>query len=146
MNFFAKKFEELTSAEVYEILKARSAVFMLEQKILCLDMDDMDYESLHIFFEEKGKIIAYLRAFQTEVPGKVKIGRVLTRIRGTGLGRCLMEKAEASIREHFSANTILVSAQKQAVPFYEKCGFTAVSEEFLEENIPHIDMEKETAF
>ncbi len=142
MNFHAKKFDDLNAAEIYEILKARSAVFMLEQKILCLDMDDVDYESLHIFFEEEGKILAYLRAFQTEVQGKVKIGRVLSRIRGKGLGRHLLEKAEISIRECFSADTILVSAQKQAVPFYEKCGFLAVSEEFTEEGIPHIDMEK----
>ncbi len=143
MNFHAKKFDDLKTAELYEILKARSAVFMLEQKIFCLDMDDMDYESLHIFFEEEGKVFAYLRAFQTQVPGKVKIGRVLTRIRNKGLGRRLLEEAEHFIKKSFGANSILVSAQKQAVPFYEKCGFTAISEEFLEEGIPHIKMEKD---
>jgi len=143
MNFYAKKFDQLTCAELYEILKARSAVFMLEQKILCLDMDDMDYKSLHVFFEEEGKVLAYLRAFETDIPGKVKIGRVLTRIRKKGLGRRLLEFAEDAMKEVFSANCVLVDAQKQAVPFYEKCGFTDYSDEFMEEGIFHIKMEKE---
>ena len=146
MNFCAKKFDQLTCAELYEILKARSAVFMLEQKILCLDMDDMDYKSLHVFLEDEGKILAYLRAFETEGEGTVKIGRVLTRIRKKGLGREMMKRAEEAMKEVFSAKRVLVDAQKQAVPFYEKCGFTSVSDEFMEEGICHIKMEKELSF
>ncbi len=142
MNFHAKKFNELTTKELYEILKARSQVFMLEQEIHCLDMDDVDYNSLHLFLEEEGKIIAYLRAFSLDNEENVKIGRVLTTLRRKGIGRSLMEKSYETLPRYFAGEYIYVDAQKQAVPFYEKCGFVSISEEFMEEGIPHIKMQK----
>lgn len=143
MVFTAKYFNELTPGEVYEILKARSTVFMLEQGIRCLDMDDVDYKSLHIFSMEQGQIIAYLRAYTLSPEGDVKIGRVLTVRRGQGLGRSLMDESVRAIRAQMNGKHIFVDAQLQARPFYEKCGFTAVSDEFLEEGIPHIKMQRE---
>lgn len=142
MVFVAKYFEELTPSEVYEILKARSRVFMLEQGIRCLDMDDMDYKSLHIFSMEAGKVTAYLRAFSLSQEGDVKIGRVLTVHHGQGLGRILMEKSMQLIQREMKGKRICVDAQIQARPFYEKCGFVVVSDEFMEEGIPHIKMEQ----
>ncbi|MBR2635228.1 MAG: GNAT family N-acetyltransferase [Clostridia bacterium] len=142
MMLVVKKFDELTPREVYEILKARALVFALEQNIRCLDMDDTDYESLHIFSVEEGRVTAYLRAFPLSETGKVKIGRVLTLSRGKGVGKSLMERSLAAISEQFDPEVVVVDAQAQARGFYEKCGFTAVSEEFMEEGIPHVRMER----
>ena len=142
MEFYAKKFGELTNSEVYEILKSRMEVFLLEQKIVCLDTDDMDYKSLHCFFKEGDRVIAYLRAFEKE-EGTVKVGRVLTLEHRTGLGRKLMEMSFDEIIKVFKCSKIVVDAQKQAEGFYEKCGYVTVSGEFLEEGVVHVKMEKE---
>ena len=63
MNLISKKFNELSNTEIYEILKARLEIFILEQNIHYQDIDDIDYKSLHCFFMENNKVIAYLRAF-----------------------------------------------------------------------------------
>ena len=79
MDLIAKFFDELSPQEVYEILKARAEIFVVEQKILYQDMDDIDYKSLHCFFVRNGKTAAYLRAFPVDGNGNVvRIGRVLT--------------------------------------------------------------------
>ena len=139
MTFNAKLFEELSAAEVYEILKARSAVFMLEQNIRCLDEDDVDYRCLHCFFEEEGRVLAYLRAFSEN--GKIRVGRVLTLSHGLGHGRRLMELGIAAARERFGELTVIIDAQKHAEGFYRKLGFVTVSGEFLEVGIPNVSME-----
>ena len=135
----AKPFSELTAAEIYEILKARSRVFQFEQNIRYLDEDDVDYDSLHCFFEENGSVTAYLRAYPED--GSIKIGRVLTVTRGKGLGKRLMELAVISAREHFGDRPIVIDAQKHAEGFYKKLGFVTTSGEFLEEGIVHVKME-----
>ena len=140
MKFTVKNFEELTTDELYEILRARSQVFMLEQNIHCQDMDGVDQKSRHFFFEEDGKILGYLRAFYTD-DTTMRIGRVLTTRRGVGLGADLMRRAIADIKENMTCKTIHIDAQKHAVGFYEKLGFKPVSGEFLEEGIVHIAMQ-----
>ena len=135
----AKPFPELTAAELYDILKARSRVFQFEQNIRYLDEDDVDYRCLHCFFEENGQVTAYLRAYIEDE--KIKLGRVLTVTRGKGLGRRLMELGAVSAREHFGNRTIVIDAQKHAEGFYKKLGFVTVSGEFLEEGIVHVKME-----
>jgi ElaA protein len=140
MTFYAKKFDELTTRELYEILRSRAEIFVVEQKISYVDMDGIDYNCLHCFIEDRGRVTACLRAFYDE-DGSVKIGRVLTLAHGGGLGRRLMERSLEAIREKLPANLIYVNAQEHAVGFYEKLGFVGVSEVFYEENIPHIRME-----
>lgn len=142
MDLITKYFKDLSATEIYEILKSRSEIFMLEQKIHCQDMDDMDYESLHCFFVEGNRVSAYLRAFITE-ENTVKIGRVLTLSHGKGIGKELLEKSLVAIKEQLSCNKVIVSAQEQAIGFYKKIGFTVVSDIFLEEGIPHAKMELE---
>ena len=143
MMFVAKFFEDLTASEVYEILKSRSEIFMLEQNIRCLDMDDMDYKSRHCFFEENGRVVAYLRAFYTDEHNRtVKIGRVLTLEHGKGVGRKLMENALLDLKNTMHCKKLCVDSQKHAVGYYERFGFLPVTEEFLEEGIVHIAMEK----
>ncbi len=139
MNFISKKFNELTVYELYEILRSRSEVFLLEQNIICQDMDGVDCESLHCFLWQDGRVIACLRAYYS---GKdtVKIGRVLTLTHGQGHGRLLMTEALKAIREKMPCEKIVVSAQTQALGYYERCGFKVISDEYLEEGIPHVKM------
>ncbi|MDE5539781.1 MAG: GNAT family N-acetyltransferase [Bacilli bacterium] len=142
MNLISKEFNELTTIELYEILKARSAIFVMEQNIHYQDMDNVDYDSLHCFFMEDNKVVAYLRAFyQDNNRDIVRIGRVLTLIHGNGIGRNLMEQSLVAIKEKMNCKKICMDAQKHAIGFYEKFGFKTVSDEFLEEGVVHVVME-----
>ena len=103
-------------------------------------MDDVDYDSLHCFFVEDNKVIAYLRAFY-EKDNILKLGRVLTLKHGNGVGRDLLEQSLMAIKEKMKCRKICMDAQKYAVGFYEKFGFKVTSEDFLEEGIVHSAME-----
>ena len=149
----AKFFDELTLTELYEILKSRQEVFVTEQKITCVDADDIDYKSLHCFFMDGGRVTAYLRAFydgEKDAPDgdsgqnrkTVRIGRVLTLRHGKGLGRKLMEESLAVIQKRLPCGRFVMDAQKYAQGFYEKFGFHQTSGEYQEEGIVHIDMER----
>lgn len=142
MELIVKKFSELTTKELYEILKSRLEIFMLEQNIICQDLDDTDYVSVHYFFMEKDRVTAYLRAFEGESKDVLVIGRVLTLEHKNGAGRELMTKAIEHIKSTTNYKKISLHAQKSAMGFYEKLGFTAVSPEFLEEGVIHITMER----
>lgn len=138
-----KRFDELSGREVYEILKVRSAVFMMEQNIRYLDMDDVDYRSVHFAEEDDaGHVTAYLRMYESEEDRTaVRIGRVLAVDRGHGNGRKLVDRAVGYAAEN-GYRRIGCDAQKQTVPFYEKCGFQRDSEEFMEAGIPHVRMQR----
>ena len=141
MVFFVKEFDELTTGELYEIIKSRTEIFLLEQQIVCQDLDDVDYESIHCFFRQGERVTAYLRAFLSkESPETAIIGRVLTLDHGKGYGKALMEKSMEEIKQRFSCRRISLHAQKQAVGFYEKLGFSVASDEFLEEGVVHVTM------
>lgn len=140
MEFIVKKFNELTTVELYEILKSRAQIFIMEQNINYQDMDDIDYRSLHCFLWENNKVVAYLRAFYTE-SNIVKIGRVLTLEHGNGLGKKLMEQAILEIKAKMNPSKISMHAQKHAAGFYEKFGFQVTSDDFLEEGVVHVEME-----
>ena len=144
MNLKSKTFGELNTKELYEILKARSAIFMMEQNIHYQDLDNVDYNSLHCFFMEENKVIAYLRAFYQDGNKEiVRVGRVLTLNHGKGIGKDLMEQSIKVIKEKMKCKKISMNAQKHAVGFYEKFGFKTVSDDFLEEGVVHVVMELE---
>ena len=103
MQFYSKKFNKLSVDEIYEILKSRQKVFLVEQGITCLDADGIDKESLHCFFVQNGVICAYLRAFAVD-ENTVKIGRVLTLEHKKGLGRDLMQNSICAIKNEFCCN------------------------------------------
>ncbi len=139
-----KRFEELTTAEIYEILRARMAVFVVEQRCPYQDIDGVDYASTHFFYEEEGEVMAYLRAFPRDgEPGVFQIGRVLTVRRRRGLGRALMEAALERMKAEGVTERLVMEAQSHAIGFYEKLGFRVKSDEFLEDGIPHVVMEME---
>ena len=138
MNFIAKQFKDLTVSELYEIVRARQEIFLMEQRIVCRDFDGVDYDALHCFLWENDKVVAYMRAYMQD--GEVHLGRFLTIRHGEGLGRRLMESALPVIREHFGCEDISFHAQKHAEGFYLKLGFKTVSDVFMEEGIPHVLM------
>jgi ElaA protein len=108
----------------------------------CQDIDKIDFDARHYFFEKEGNVFAYLRAFYTD-SNTVRIGRVLTVKHGNGWGRKIMELAIDDIKVNMPCKTICLDSQKHAVEFYEKVGFKVVSDEFIEEGVPHVKMELE---
>jgi len=140
MNLIIKTFQELDTKELYEILKARASIFIMEQNINYQDMDDIDYRSLHCFLWENNRVVAYLRAFYT-ASNIVKIGRVLTLEHGNGFGKKLMEQSLQEIKSKMNPSRICMHAQKHAASFYEKFGFQVTSDDFLEEGVVHVEME-----
>ena len=139
MNITAKFFNELTTKELYEILKARAEIFVVEQNCVYQDLDGKDYESLHVFYDENGKVAAYLRAFYRD-NNVVQIGRVLTLQHGTGLGGKLLKEGIAHIKEKMNPGQLYIEAQCYATGYYEREGFEVCSDEFLEDGIPHVQM------
>lgn len=139
MKLYSKYFDELTTKELYEILRARSEIFVVEQTCIYQDIDGKDYDSLHVYFEENGKVTACLRAFPKD-EGVVQMGRVLTVKHGTGLGGRLLREGIARIRERMNPRQIFIEAQCYAVGFYAREGFKVCSDEFLEDGIPHVQM------
>ena len=135
----AKKFDELTTHELYEILRVRAEVFVKEQGINCVDPDGTDYSCIHIFAMRENKVYAYLRAYNAG-EDTIKVGRILAVPHGYGLGTELMKYAIGVIRDTTGYRKIIMDAQKQAVAFYEKLGFVITSDEYLEEGIWHMDM------
>ena len=139
LNFTSKTFSQLTSRELYEILRARETVFLLEQRIVCQDLDRIDYDALHCFLCDKdGALVAYLRAYADDAG--VKLGRVLTLRRGEGIGAILMNNAIPAIKGHFKSDRLYIHSQKHAEGFYARFGFVSSSEDFMEEGVPHVLM------
>lgn len=141
MKLVAKYFEELTTKELYELLRSRAEIFVVEQDCVYQDLDGIDYRSLHIFYEEDGNVTAYLRAFEKEdESGVVQMGRVLTLEHGKGLGAKILKEGIKLVKDKLDPTTIYIEAQCYATGFYEREGFTICSEEFLEDGIPHVQM------
>ncbi len=143
MQWYIKEFKELDTNEIYEILKLRSEVFIVEQQCVYQDIDGKDDSSYHLFALDKGMIAAYLRILEKGSSyNEISIGRVLIakNYRGKGLGRELMLKAIDFIDNTIKEDAIRISAQEYLVKFYRDLGFDIVSDVYLEDGIPHIEM------
>ncbi|MCR5403573.1 MAG: GNAT family N-acetyltransferase [Butyrivibrio sp.] len=140
MDIKSKFFKELSTRELYEILKARAEIFVVEQNCVYQDLDDKDYHSLHVFFEENGRVTAYLRAFLRD-DGRVQMGRVLTLHHGSGLGGKLLREGIGQVKEKLRPESIYIEAQCYAAGYYAREGFVVCTDEFLEDGIPHVGME-----
>jgi len=141
MDLVVKRFEELTLNELYEILKARAEVFVVEQNCPYQDLDEKDKRAYHVYLKDESGIQAYLRVVDKGVSfEEVSIGRVLTVKRGFGLGKELMLAGIKVAKEKLRADKIRIGAQSYAKGFYEEVGFKQVSDEFMLDGIPHIEM------
>ena len=141
MKLKIKHFTELTLDELYEILRARQDVFVVEQSCVYLDADGKDKNAYHVFIEEDGKVLAALRVLDRGGSySDVSISRVITTRRGAGLGEKIILKGIEVAKERFNADRIKISAQVQASGFYKKYGFKQVSEIYLEDGIERFEM------
>lgn len=143
METIIKRFDELTVDELYDILKLRVDVFVVEQNCPYPEIDGKDRSGFHVILREEGKIVAYLRALEPGVSfEEASLGRVITapEKRRTGIGSILLQEGIRVVRENMDAPGIRIEAQVYARKFYELQGFVQTSEEFLEDGIPHIEM------
>ena len=141
METFVKRFDELTVDELYEILKLRADVFVIEQQCIYPDIDQKDRKSLHVFVKDQNEIVAYLRVLEKGISfDEVGIGRVISKYRRKGLGTVVLKAGIQAAKEIYHADEIIIEAQTYAKSFYELQGFVQCSEEFLEDGIPHIKM------
>ena len=146
MNFRTKFFSELTITELYQILQLRSEVFVVEQDCVYQDVDFKDQKAIHIFGKKNDKIIAYTRIFK---PGdyfeNASIGRVVVAAnqRKFGYGHQIMKVSIDTIKKYFKVDEVTISAQKYLQKFYESHQFKQIGDEYLEDGIPHIRMDRE---
>lgn len=144
MNWKIKSFEELSTTELYAILRLRSEVFVVEQNCAYQDLDNTDQLALHLMgTDDTGRLLAYTRLFQPGIKyQEASIGRVITSplARGTGAGRELMERSIAAVQQQFGAVPIKIGAQQYLQRFYTSLGFEQTSDTYLEDGIPHIEM------
>ncbi|WP_050615344.1 GNAT family N-acetyltransferase [Bacillus testis] len=143
MSWHLKRFGELSREQLYSILQERVAVFVVEQSCPYPEIDGMDPECWHLFKEEGGTITAYLRIVPAGVKGEyASIGRVLVNAsrRGSGLGRDLVARGMEICRKELGLTRIDIQAQAYLKDFYGSFGFEAVSDVYLEDGIPHLDM------
>jgi len=136
-----KLFSELTVDELYEILRIRAEVFVVEQDCVYQDLDGDDQASVHLWLTEGGRVVALCRVCPAGTHmEEVSIGRVITTVRGKGYGKLMMLEGIKAAREHFGAARIDIEAQEYARGFYEQVGFRQSSEPFILDGIPHIRM------
>lgn len=143
MKYVIKTFDELTNHELYQILKTRVDVFVVEQTCPYPEIDDYDQHAIHYFLKEKNNLVAYTRLLPSQSRyNEASIGRVLVtpKYRKHGYAREMMERAIKYINYEWKETKIKLQAQVYLESFYTSLGFIRVSEEYLEDNIPHVDM------
>jgi ElaA protein len=142
----SKTFSELNNQELYQILRLRSEVFVVEQDCVYQDLDNKDQISIHIFQKKKNEIVAYTRIFKSgDYYKNPSIGRVVVskKNRGKELGKKIMIYSIEFIKKNIKGEKIELSAQKYLDKFYKELGFYKKGEDYLEDGIPHQRMIKE---
>ena len=144
MEWFVKKMDEMDAHTLYDILELRMRVFIIEQQCFYEELDHKDHDATHVYAkDDSGKIVAYLRVLGHGISfDEVSIGRVVVHpeARKDGLGRVLMHKGIEVVKTLYGDTPIRISAQAYLQKFYKSLGFIAVSDIYLEDDIPHLDM------
>ncbi|MFH0357954.1 GNAT family N-acetyltransferase [Streptococcus sp. A27] len=143
MQWEIKAFDQLSLQELYTILTLRTNVFVVEQACPYPEVDGKDPNCLHLLGTINGELVAYLRILPAGLSyDEVSIGRVVIKSshRGKGLGRPMMEQAIHFITNEWKESQIKIGAQAHLEKFYSSLGFEPVSEVYLEDDIPHLDM------
>ena len=136
-----KSFQELTVDELYELLRVRSEVFVVEQDCVYQDLDGDDQKSIHLWLTVADKVVALARVCPAGTHmQEISIGRVITTERGKGYGKQIMLHAIDAAEKHFGAKQIDIEAQEYAKGFYESVGFRQSSVTFMLDGISHIKM------
>jgi ElaA protein len=143
LRFVTKKFEELSTEELYDILRLRQEVFIVEQNCAYLDADGKDFSSLHVLGFAEDELVAYCRLVMPGISySEVSIGRVISaaKHRGRKFGIALMHYALSEIQSIFGPVPVRIGAQSYLKKFYESFGFRDLNEPYLEDGIPHLIM------
>lgn len=142
--WYYKSFDELTSKELYKIVQLRNEVFVIEQDCIYQDCDGKDLFCGHLWATIGDEVAAYSRIVPKEISyeNEPSIGRVISnqKFRRYGLGKQLLKNSVQIIENQFKTSKIRISAQSYLKEFYSSFGFEQVSEEYLEDDIPHIEM------
>lgn len=141
--FLLKSFNELTNEELYQVLRLRSEVFVVEQNCVFQDMDNKDQDSLHLMCFMDQALAAYTRVLPKGLNfEEVSIGRVITSpvYRGLGLGKEIMEQSIMVCEKQFGNSPIRIGAQLYLKKFYNSLGFVEVGSVYMEDGIEHIEM------
>ncbi|HUH73366.1 MAG TPA: GNAT family N-acetyltransferase [Chitinophagales bacterium] len=143
-QYSCKHYDELTKQEFHQILKVRAEVFIVEQNCPYLDIDHKDENAFHMCIYYLNELIAYSRIIPLGISydDSISIGRVLSILpyRRIGAGRFLMQKTMEFCQITFSNIPVKISAQTYLIHFYESFGFKNTGIEYLEDNIPHVEM------
>lgn len=135
--------DELTKTQLYDALRLRAEVFVTEQNAPYTDPDGWDQKCFHLLGYDGSQLAAYSRLFP---PGAKREEAVLGRLctvathRKLGLAHIMIDKRLEYIRVHWPDAAVWTQMQAYRLPVYLKLGFTPISEEYLEDGIPHIDM------
>lgn len=141
-----KSFHALSVYELYDMLRLRSEIFVVEQNCVYLDLDGKDKIALHLLGKVEGEIVAHARLFKPGISfDNASIGRVTVDLkhRDKKWGHELMREAIIGIQYNFGEGKITIGAQLYLKKFYESHGFVQTSKMYLEDDIPHIEMKKE---
>ncbi|MEO0733610.1 MAG: GNAT family N-acetyltransferase [Bacteroidota bacterium] len=135
-------FAELTTERLYDLLRLRLEVFVVEQTCYYQDLDGKDQQALHLCgYDEAGQLAAYTRILPRGISyaDYASIGRVITapHARGKGIGRPLMQKSLEVLFATYGKQPVKISAQAHLQPYYESVGFWGVGEIYDEDGIPH---------
>jgi ElaA protein len=144
INWSFKKFDDLTSHELYSVLQLRNEVFVVEQNCVFQDADDKDQDSYHLMGWDNEMLVAYSRIVPPGIAydSFPSIGRVVTspKMRRTGIGKTLMRQSIEELQKLLGKSSIKLGAQLYLKKFYESFGFVQSSEVYIEDGIPHIEM------
>lgn len=144
MEWHIKSFQELSNNELYQIIKARVDVFVVEQECPYEELDNYDQDSIHLFLKVNSEIAANVRLLPQGLKYEeaASIGRVLVvkKYRGNGYAKEIMQKAIDYIANKWQADKIKIQGQEYLNKFYASLGFEQISESYLVDGIPHIDM------
>ena len=137
-------FEAFPPLILYDVLRLRSEVFVVEQNCVYQDIDRRDVDALHLLaLNDAGELLAYARLFKAgDCYEQASIGRVIVapQYRKYGLGRALMQQAIAHIETLFGPQPIKIGAQSYLEQFYGSFGFVQQGEPYVEDGIPHLHM------
>jgi ElaA protein len=146
IEFKIKRFNELSVTELYYLLKLRAEVFIVEQNCVYQDIDGKDEKAIHVLGYFEGNIVACTRLFApSDYFEKASIGRVVVdqNFRDRKWGINLMEFSVKAVEDIYKTSSIQIHAQAYLIKFYGLFGFKSVGEEFLEDDIPHIRMDRD---
>lgn len=139
------QFDELTPTELYQLLRLRSEVFVVEQQCIFLDMDNKDQQCWHLLGWHGQHLVAATRLVPPGISyDEMSIGRVVNApgARKLGIGRALMKRSAEACYELWGEAPIRIGAQRYLESFYQSLGYEIAGEPYLEDGIPHVEMLK----